>query len=393
LLKIQGLLFYIDGDEMKSSFDKLFALFILATASNFAFGSATINLGDKITINATLNTTDPNENGEGEPLIVTVDDKTIGVIPNYAVASQVIYTAPSSAFVNPGSPAPTFNVSWHIQGADGDESATVSTTILKAGTVPPPDKSATEKNFYKYGGMTLTGLSAGFGVVAPYVPQYKWVGSVGAMLGVAGSGLSLLDPIDSNYKTVELPKPPVAPTLPANSPAAAIDLVQQGVTLIGLASAVQTSVNRASGAFADNQESYVTLQQTAMHTYIAQERDIVHNIALDLSKLDTFSGINLSTNDVLSFEQQLASSGLPEDWISTLKSLGLTDSQVATLTNQIYVQDVNAIAGTYPQKFMEFGAQLDTIAAIPEPETYALFLSGLLIILGASRNMGILSPA
>ncbi|HEU4390481.1 MAG TPA: hypothetical protein VFV34_21940, partial [Blastocatellia bacterium] len=87
-----------------------------------ASGSPTTILGfntnDTIDIVATLNTTDPNENGEGEPLILQSSTGFSGVVSAYAQATTFSFKA-----TGPGT------LSGFISGFDGDESATVSVTL------------------------------------------------------------------------------------------------------------------------------------------------------------------------------------------------------------------------------------------------------------------------
>src|SRR5262249_22947429 len=67
--------------------------------------------GDDVTITATLNTEDPNENGEGEPLVIQSSGGFSATIGDYAVTQQLSFTATQDG--------ETLDAS--IQGYDGDE--------------------------------------------------------------------------------------------------------------------------------------------------------------------------------------------------------------------------------------------------------------------------------
>src|SRR5947209_10804655 len=76
--------------------------------------SASANAGDEVTVLAILHTSDPNENGEGEPLTVTITNGGVGgTFPDYEVTHSFIFKAASTAPVT---------ATGTISGFDGDES-------------------------------------------------------------------------------------------------------------------------------------------------------------------------------------------------------------------------------------------------------------------------------
>src|SRR5215469_946761 len=78
-----------------------------------------VKVGDTLTVQATLNTTDPNENGEGEPLVISSSGGFSAIVSAYAQPRSFSFQATQAG--------ETVTVS--IQGADGDESATVTVDV------------------------------------------------------------------------------------------------------------------------------------------------------------------------------------------------------------------------------------------------------------------------
>ena len=76
------------------------------------------NAGDTVDIVATLNTVDPNENGEGEPLQLQSTTGFAATVSNYAQPTTFSFTATVGG-----------TLSGVILGFDGDESATVTVTV------------------------------------------------------------------------------------------------------------------------------------------------------------------------------------------------------------------------------------------------------------------------
>ena len=88
----------------------------------------TNKVGDEITVTAQLTTVDANENGEGEPLLVSSSGGELsGVISKYFVSTTFVYTATTANEVVSGT-----NV-----GFDGDESCSVSAVVSKTHLLTP----------------------------------------------------------------------------------------------------------------------------------------------------------------------------------------------------------------------------------------------------------------
>jgi hypothetical protein len=77
-----------------------------------------VHVGDTVSVDAVLNTTDPNENGEGEPLIINTSAGTF-TISAYAQPRNITFTAHADGE----------SITAFIQGFDGDESANVNVSL------------------------------------------------------------------------------------------------------------------------------------------------------------------------------------------------------------------------------------------------------------------------
>src|SRR5467141_3322543 len=106
--------------------------------------SASANAGDNVTVLAILHTIDPNENGEGEPLSVSISNGGgLSTFPDYEITHSFSFRATSTAPVT---------AVGTIAGFDGDESCELSVTVNATHRFSP-----TQKNI-------LIGVATGFGL-------------------------------------------------------------------------------------------------------------------------------------------------------------------------------------------------------------------------------------
>src|SRR5262249_31750411 len=104
----------------------LLALPIAALAQTYTITSRSpqlllinnLHAGDMVKVAATIFSGDPNENGEGEPLVLILPGGNF-VVPGYFSPQQTTFLALQDGQA----------VSGFIQGADGDEFAQVSFTV------------------------------------------------------------------------------------------------------------------------------------------------------------------------------------------------------------------------------------------------------------------------
>ncbi len=346
---------------------------------------ATINPGDSISITATLSTTDPNENGEGEPLVITADGASINVVFNYGIPSTTTYTAPP-VLTAPGSPIPTTSIDYYIQGADGDESASFTTAV----NAPPSAKTQAQINQWNKDA-ALLGVAAGaLGTISSLAPLIPGWGTIAGITGGALTGLTsaaagyfaylAADPVDPNYKLVATPS---SITLPASLSGSG--LAADEAKAIEIAAALITSLNRYQGAEVAGDTVWMAKQLAAVDLYTAELNGLTGSISSDLRTLAANlkaargGSVSITPNQVLQMEQYFATYGLSSQTIALLQQLGLTPSQIQMATQNIYVQNINSVAGLYPDILVTLANDL---APVPEPAAWAVFLAPLALLAG-----------
>ena len=344
---------------------------------------ATINPGDTISVTATLTTTDPNENGEGEPLVITADGANINVIFNYGIPSTTTYTAPP-VLTAPGAPIPTTSIGYYIQGADGDESASFSTAV----NAPPSAKTQQQIDQWNKDAAIL-GIAGGvIGAISAPITLVPGWGTIAGITGGALAGLTsavagyfallAADPVDPNYKVVATPG---SITLPASLSSSG--LAADEAKAIEVAAALITSLNRYQGAEVAGDSYWKAQQLAAVDQYTAELNSLTGSISSDLrtlaANLTAVRGgsVTITPQQVLQIEQYFANYGLSSETIALLQQLGLTPAQIQLATQNIYVQNINSVAGVYPDVLV---ALANDLSPIPEPATWAVFLLPLALL-------------
>jgi len=315
--------------------------------------SAANKVGDQITVAGYLTTTDPNENGEGEPLLISSSGGEFSaVVNNYFINTTFVYTATAANEVITGT-----NV-----GFDGDESCSVTATISKSPLLTPGQKSF------------FAGLAAGLGIPAA---GFSTVGGLctaaiitgpicglpGVILGgvfTGGAALSAviaLDPSDPNFMQIVVV---VIPTIPPAGPATGVpqtvidawNAVQEnGAQVIGYEEALLTTLNRAAGANSAGNTFWLNQQLAEASILEGQLAPWLSRLASSLMTLQTalqVAGINvqLTSSQVLNFETQVVSSGIPPAELSFLQSIDNDPTFLTNAADLLLVQDINAVAGS-----------------------------------------------
>jgi hypothetical protein len=341
----------------------LFAiLFIAAPASaQQCSASASANAGDEVTVLAILHTTDPNENGEGEPLTVSITNGgTGGTFPDYEVTHTFIFKAASTAPVT---------AVGTISGFDGDETCEVSVSINAKHRF-----TQTEKNVL----VTVTG---GFGAAS----GLSWVvaeactagiitapicslpagltAAVSATIAALAGTLLLIDPIDLNYTVIPVPEPAPIPLVTAGNGLTQADadavnaLLNNEAAIIGVLRAAMTSVNRASGAVSVGDTFWEQKQTDAISSFMRQLGSLLTRDAnlrealVALLVSENFPSATVTPQQVLAFESQLAFLGWTPDQLALLRQLGNDDQIIETARRIVFTQDINTVAGNFPAAF------------------------------------------
>ena len=324
------------------------------------------NMGDTIDIVATLSTSDVNENGEGEPLVLQSSTGFSGVVSAYAQPLTFSFKASSAGVLN-----------GFIQGFDGDESATVTVTInstqKKRFTQAQKDalaKASAQLNTQAGAEAAIAAICALGLIPNPSTPLAAiCTGTAGVLSGttwfLSGSLNQLaLDPSDPNFTIIAQPMfasvtllavPPGATQEETNAINAFNALVLNEVRAAAFAQAIQTSVNRAQGAADAGNTFWEQQQVNAINTYIGQLSSLLGSEGTLLSGLQTalvaanFPSAVITPDTVLNFEFSVLFSGLPDSILQTLNQLGASPAQIDQIRQIAIVQDINAASGTFQQ--------------------------------------------
>lgn len=337
------------------------ALFVLGPAVAMAQdcvpqGSPAVHAGDTVNVVATLSTSDPNENGEGETLVVQSTGGFSATVAIYEVPQSFTFTATINGETVSGS----------LTNADGDESCTLSVTVN-----PRQRLTQIQKDQLAKLGADLNVDATGFGAVALIClaapePTSKAcaiiVGAAAALTAFSSAKIQrlALDPSDPNFMVIATPTIPSLPPLgvqPGVNPQAAAAynaLAQNEENMIGYGAVIYTCLNRAQGA-ADAGNSYWESQQMAAAARYENRLGALFGAEVSLRagllaalQVSGFQPVTPQPSDVLSFEQSVAASGLPQGIVGTLQQLGASADDIAQITSVAIVQDINAAAKTFP---------------------------------------------
>jgi hypothetical protein len=323
-------------------------------------GLTSLHAGDRVLITGYLSTTDPNEGGEGEPLLITINGTTVATVSAYFVPSTFRHLALGDEIVSAS-----------IQGEDGDEDGTVTVSLDYSAGGPQTQRfSPEEKNKFNRlsaeenleaardakaaglativsggllfaailssptggGPLVFGGGSASFASLAgfyAYLSAQRW-------RAAAEYQLLALDPPDPNFTTVAEPVVhPLTLSLRPNDASLAPQLAAfnalfvNGETETAVAGALNTAVNRASGAEQAGDQASLDLQEQAVRRFSNQLADTLAARPALLTAAQNAArslGVPLTStpSDVLAFEKDVQRNGLPAPIRQTLQLTGAT---------------------------------------------------------------------
>jgi len=324
------------------------------------------NAGDTVDIVATLQTTDVNENGEGEPLVLQSSTGFSVVVSAYAQPMAFSFKATTAGVLT-----------GFVQGADGDESASVTATLnstqKKRFTQAQKDAFARASAQLNTQAGRLAAIAAicGLGLIpsppSPLAAICTGTASIGSgvtwYLSAKLNELQL-DPSDPNFTVIAQPVFPAITllTIPVGATqeeAGAINAfnayVLNEVRAAAFAAAVQTAINRAQGAADAGNTFWETKQVNAANTFLGQLALLLNAQPALAAGLENaliaagFPTAQITPSTVLSFEFSVAFNGLPAPILQTLDELGATQAEINQIRQLAIVQDINAASGTFPQ--------------------------------------------
>ena len=318
--------------------------------------SASANAGDEITVRAILHTTDANENGEGEPLTVSISNGgPTTTFPDYEVTHTFIFKAVSTA------PVTAIGT---IVGFDGDESCQVSVSVNTKHRITKKDVLRAIANGFGRAAVFSGVLAAGCAenlIAARFCLPYA--GTTAAITGaIAYFATEFLaqDPIDLNFTVIPVPVPaPFTPVMAGNgftqADADAMNAqLRNEAKILGVLRAIDTSINRAAGAASVGDAFWEQKQVEAINGFMFQLGALLTQEAnarealVALLTAENFPVVAISPQQVLSFEQRLASQGWSANELALLHQIGADDAFINAMKPLIFTQDINQVAGTLP---------------------------------------------
>lgn len=320
--------------------------------------------GDLVEVTIQLTTDDPNENGEGEPLVVTSSGGFQISLGAYFVPRRYTFAATKIGET----------IQAYIAGYDGDESALVTVSI----------NSGVKQRFTTFQKEALADLQQQFSAIGlatkvtqtlicfgPF--QVKWLCPVVGLIpfgeGILAKriGKLALDPSDPNFTSIFTP---VIPTLPlaiapdmASLPLASSfnALVARQAEAISYAQAMQVCIDRAQGATDAGNTFWENKQLAALKKYqvkFAQALGALPALYVDFNDRLVAAGVtafSITPQDVFSAEADLARNGFAPDEIRTFLQLGAMPGEIDEIKNIFFVQDINAVAGSFPSRLIDKG--------------------------------------
>ncbi|MEN3369059.1 MAG: large repetitive protein [Verrucomicrobiota bacterium] len=319
-------------------------------------------VGDKVEITVQLTTNDLNENGEGEPVVIFSSGGFLVVLGTYSVPRLYTFTATQ---INE-------RIEAYIAGYDGDESALVTVAV----------NSNVKQRFTAEQKAALAQLQQEFDVLGLTIKVATTIicnGPFDAKLACRAAdkisalqnrlanklGRLALDPSDPNFMSIFTPVipalPPVTTSDPASQPLAdAINaLISKEEEGIGYAGAMQVAIDRAQGAVDAGDTFWEGQQLIALARYqtaLARVLDALPSLLTNLKDALLAAGVphtSITPQNVFDTERDIALHGLSSDEIQTLVQLGATNDEIDEIKNVMMVQDINAVAGDFPDKIAD----------------------------------------
>ncbi|WP_054464452.1 Calx-beta domain-containing protein [Planktothricoides sp. SR001] len=193
------------------------------------------------------------------------------------------------------------------------------------------------------------------------------------LAGILAARYSLLaqDPPDPNFTTIA---EPITPSL-SQQPFTATDLGSQQLAdaanamianqtqWIGVAQALQTSLDRADGAVAAGDEAWQKQQEQAAQKYtlaLGALTDPQPQLFADFFNAYQAAGlpaINLTVSDVIDYQNQLRANGLSPEMVQTLTELGADSVTQQEILQNILTLDPNQVVsmggGVFPNALID----------------------------------------
>ncbi len=196
---------------------------------------------------------------------------------------------------------------------------------------------------------------------APSQLQDELVSASAEMIRVGTALLNVSeDPLDTNYTVLaQAVAPAVVPLVAGRGvtqpEADAYNLWQTNLSLsAAYSTALATSIDRAQGAAYAGSPSWETAQMNGAVQFEAQlasvfdEEPALRSNVVAQFQAGGFQDITVSSNDVVSFQMEMVTNGLPAVLLDGLTVLGLDGDTITNLQNTLLTADPGTLASGFP---------------------------------------------
>jgi hypothetical protein len=334
----------------------MFAVGTVASAQTYNF-STSANLqvnakaGDIVTLTAAISTNDIDEDGEGEPLVVSLPQGSF-TVSNYFVNQSTNFVALQD---NPV-------VFAQIVGADGDEVGRVTFSVRKM-RFTPQEKDHFARLAIDYSATSLGLVTVGGGcALFPEPLVTKICAGVGLVGGAITGGAGLyyqrlaLDPNDPNFTVIVVPVVPILPTIavePGITQAEAdafnawiLNQAEQSA----YATAIVVSINRANSASDAGDTASEQAQLKAAGDFALKLSNFLQSEPATRATLQAaiqaagFPSQTFTVNDVFNEEFTILFFGLPTQYTQVLTAEGFAQDDINFIAGGLFVKDPFSIA-------------------------------------------------
>ncbi|MBZ5703449.1 MAG: hypothetical protein LAN84_16570 [Acidobacteriia bacterium] len=345
--------------------------------------------GDTVSVTASLTTRDPDENGEGEALVIRLDQGPFVVDRFFSIQTTQFVAAQDNPVVSAS-----------ISGFDADETAQVTFAVLKNRFTAEQKKHFSDLG-NKYGQLSLGLVTVSGGCALSPEPLITKICALGGLTGGALTGGASLvyqklasDPFDAEYAVVALPAVPALPALQ----------VQPGVTQgeadafnawqanqaqqYAYATAIYVAMNRANSAATMNDAASEQKQLLAAGNYAITLSSLLSQEAALRATWQAAiqeAGFPTQTFSVYyTFYTELLTTyyGLPGAAQQLLTAEGFTPADISYITGVVYVQDPWTVAP------LSFPGVLTNAALNTAQATAAQDLIVFAVSVGAGQPLG-----
>jgi hypothetical protein len=214
------------------------------------------------------------------------------------------------------------------------------------------------------------GAVSGLGTIIGFVPSPqtitagKGILGVGALLAISAGELRLiaLDPADNNFTSIQNPVVPSLSNLlissnnglSQNTVDATNSLINNYSQVVGVSNALLTSLNRADGAAAANNEYWRIQQIQAAQTdsqllsqLLSSQPDLLKNYVNAIKSDSSLANLTVTKSQVDDFQLSLRVNGFSAQELQIFADLGIDSDSQSIILKQLLSLDSNSLTGSF----------------------------------------------